>query len=266
MFYLTINTEPNFPLPISFPFLKSLSLRGYGAFVVWLLALESKRWNVLGPSEIEWKVECVETVSLSSFSFLKAVFAVLGGLCWMGVFCGSLSLTLILESSETWCMLVLAGYAGSSIISILKLTGSEKRGCLFGGGVGLLALLVIVRPEVFIPWLWIGSVLLRCRPCSLIGPGSWVMDLLVKWASPSWLEYFLSCGFCPVEPTDFSSGDINLWVGGPLWFCWTFVDWLSSFLEVFCYPAFIPFMVLIGWPNLSASLCWMRYFAFVRLA
>jgi hypothetical protein len=65
--------------------------------------------NTLGASSIELKVECVDTVSFNSFSFLKAEVTVLFdfppkldkgvGSRTAGIFCGSFNLASNFESS-----------------------------------------------------------------------------------------------------------------------------------------------------------------------
>lgn len=72
LLYFTTNTEPNFPLPISLPFTKSLSFGGSGGLV--LFEVESIRLNVLGASLRELKVDTVEVVYFSYFYFRKADF------------------------------------------------------------------------------------------------------------------------------------------------------------------------------------------------
>lgn len=74
LLYFTTNTEPNFPLPISLPFTKSLSFGGSGGFGWLLFEVESIRLNVLGASLRELKVDTVEVVYFSYFYFRKADF------------------------------------------------------------------------------------------------------------------------------------------------------------------------------------------------
>lgn len=154
------------------------------------------------------KVDCVETVYFSYFSFLKAlgvlpeelvgfvrlVFWVkLEGICiCFGIVSFFVSVTEMMD--------VLASETFYSKLSIEKLTGSENLGvflvsvCWLAFGVcGWLAIL---------PWLAFcvckrKSVLLRWSPRSWL-PASSFDDLLLKCDSLIWFEYFLSDGFWAV--------------------------------------------------------------------